>query len=518
MTGAGLGGINAAVAALKQGYKVLLTEETDWIGGQITSQGVPPDEHPWIEKAGCTASYRKYRNKIRDFYKENLPLTDEFKNAEYLNPGQASVSHLSHDPRIALHIFNEMLLPYLCNSSLTLMLNTKPIGAHRTGRLVKSITLDNTGELIVVEADYFIDATETGYLLPITGTGYVKGAESKKDTGEMSAPDEADSDEMQPITWVCAVDYDPNGDHTIDKPAEYDFYKKLDAPFGDCKVISWYGPEFGDPPDFLGNKKRKFKMFDGDEPKELFPLWSYRRIACKDMCKDGFIPTEITFINWPQNDYFLDNIYETGDDERNIYMAKQLTLSLIYWLQTEAERPDGGKGYKGVRMRGDITGTEDGLAKAPYIRESRRIKAEFTMLQQHIAAELTDKPTEYFDSVGVGCYRIDLHLTTRKRRHFFQKSWPFELPLGSFISTDTDNVIPGCKNIGTTQLTNGCCRVHPSEWNIGEAAGHIASFALKKKIPPTKIRNNPEMLKEFLDVLVNNGFQLHWDKDLIYPV
>ena len=35
----------------------LLTEETDWIGGQLTSQAVPPDEHPWIESFGCTAAY-----------------------------------------------------------------------------------------------------------------------------------------------------------------------------------------------------------------------------------------------------------------------------------------------------------------------------------------------------------------------------------------------------------------------------------------------------------------------------
>ena len=41
---------------------VILSEETDWLGGQLTQQAVPPDEHPWIESFGCTASYRQLAN------------------------------------------------------------------------------------------------------------------------------------------------------------------------------------------------------------------------------------------------------------------------------------------------------------------------------------------------------------------------------------------------------------------------------------------------------------------------
>ena len=71
VVGAGLGGIAAALSALKLGYRVILTEETDWIGGQLTTQGVPPDEAPWIDKyqAGGTRSYRQLREHIRDYYR-----------------------------------------------------------------------------------------------------------------------------------------------------------------------------------------------------------------------------------------------------------------------------------------------------------------------------------------------------------------------------------------------------------------------------------------------------------------
>ena len=56
--GSGLGGCAAAIAALRNGFKVVMTEATDWIGGQLTSQGVPPDEHRWIETTGANRSYR----------------------------------------------------------------------------------------------------------------------------------------------------------------------------------------------------------------------------------------------------------------------------------------------------------------------------------------------------------------------------------------------------------------------------------------------------------------------------
>jgi len=53
-----MGGVAAALAAADRGARVVLSEETDWLGGQLTSQAVPLDEHPWIEDFGCTARYR----------------------------------------------------------------------------------------------------------------------------------------------------------------------------------------------------------------------------------------------------------------------------------------------------------------------------------------------------------------------------------------------------------------------------------------------------------------------------
>ena len=45
IVGGGTGGCAAAMSATSMGMHVIMTEPTDWIGGQLTSQTVPPDEH-----------------------------------------------------------------------------------------------------------------------------------------------------------------------------------------------------------------------------------------------------------------------------------------------------------------------------------------------------------------------------------------------------------------------------------------------------------------------------------------
>ncbi|MER2237730.1 MAG: FAD-dependent oxidoreductase, partial [Psychrobacillus sp.] len=114
------------------------------------------------------------------------------------------------------------------------------------------------------------------------------------------------------------------------------------------------------------------------------------------------------------------------------------------------------------------------------------------------------------NSVGIGAYRIDLHPTTKSNRLFYAKSYPFEIPLGSLIPVRIKNLIPACKNIGTTQVTNGCFRVHPVEWNIGEAAGTLAAFSINSDISLHEIYNSPDRIKEYQSLLVDRGISLHW--------
>ncbi|MBO1911111.1 FAD-dependent oxidoreductase, partial [Microvirga sp. 3-52] len=194
--GGGLGGCAAAISACDEGLRVLLTEETDWIGGQSTSQGVPPDEHPWIEDFGATKRYQVYRGKVRETYLRMMDVKDE---KETFNPGNGLVSNICHDPRVSVHVLNEMLLPYVLSGQLTIELNTVVTSVERSGDQVDRATYRNvlTGSLGTVEAFYFIDATEAGDVLPLAEVAYVTGAEAISETNEPHAVKAADPKDIQ---------------------------------------------------------------------------------------------------------------------------------------------------------------------------------------------------------------------------------------------------------------------------------------------------------------------------------
>lgn len=521
IAGGGLGGVAAALGALRNGLKVILTEETDWIGGQLSQQGVPPDEHQWIETHGATRLYRDFRTAVREYYIRNYPLTDEARTRQNLNPGDGAVSRLCHEPRVAVAVLRDMLNPYISSGKLTMLTEHKIIAADVTGDSVKSLKAGSLtgGKDKVLSAPYFVDATELGDLLPLTKTEYITGSESRSATGELHAGEKADPGNDQAFTVCFAMDYVPGGNHTIDKPREYDFWKnhvpELTPPWsGKLLELKYSNPSTLQP------KALGFHP-EGIPTGTALNLWNYRRIINRNNFKPGTYAGDVTIVNWPQNDYMLGSLIDVSEKEftKHVERGKQLSLSLFYWLQTEAPRPDGGQGWPGLRLRGDVMGTDDGLAKYPYIRESRRIQAVFTVLEEHVGAAqramVTGKQTgntsaDFYDSVGVGYYHIDLHPSCGGNNYIDFGSLPFQIPLGALLPKRIENLLPANKNIGTTHITNGCYRLHPVEWSIGEAAGMLVAFALKKRIIPRDVRGKREVLEAFQDMVRAQGIETHW--------
>jgi hypothetical protein len=332
-----------------------------------------------------------------------------------------------------------------------------------------------------------LDATELGDLLPLARVEYVTGFEARKQPHN-----------MQSFTCCFAMDYLPGEDHTIEKPAEYGFWRDYVPqlkPAWPGKLLSWTTthPITLEPRVHPFDPEGEAKGADGG-------LWLYRRIAARRNFVPGAYPGDICLVNWPQNDYWLGNLCEVSGEEadRHLRRAKQLSLSLLYWMQTEA-------GWKGLRLRPDVVGTEDGLAKYPYIRESRRIRAEFTVEEEHVV-----RPSGFPDSVGVGSYRIDLHPSSGGDNYIDLDSKPFQVPLGALIPVRVENVLPAAKNLGVTHITNGCYRLHPVEWNIGEAAGCLAAFCVAMKTTPREVR--AKRLGPFQTALRAQGLELEWPK------
>lgn len=524
VVGGGLGGVAAALAAARNGRDVVLTEETPWLGGQLTSQGVPFDEHPWIEQFGCTASYRRLRDEVRAYYRRWYPLTDRARSSRWLNPGGALVSKLCFEPRVGVAVLEAMLAPYRASGRLHVLTRTRPIAADTDGDVVTGVTVERwDGQRQSFTAPYVIDATETGSLLPLAGVEYVTGFESRHDTGEPSAPDQAQPLNMQAVTVCMAFEHRAGEDHTIDKPDDYAYWRE----YVPRMEPSWPGRQLSltaAHPHTLEPHHHTFTPNPEGDPRAIVAdqsknpgstdLWIFRRLIARRQFTEGTFDSDIVLGNWPMLDYLDGPIFGVDEAEaaRHLEGARQLTRSMFYWLQTEAPRPDGGTGFPGLRLRGDITGTDDGLAMAPYVRESRRIKARKTVVEQDLSLAIrgSQGAVSYADTVGVGMYRIDLHPSTGGDNYIDVGSCPYQIPLGTLLPERVRNLMAGSKNIGTTHITNGAYRLHPTEWNVGEVAGLLAAYCLENGTEPQGVHGDPEHLAAFQQRCDSEGIERAW--------
>ena len=505
--GASLGGTLAAYSAAREGKNVVLLESTKWIGGQLTSQAVPPDEHPWIEDQGATQSYREYREKVRAYFCNLEGFSQQVKDSKRFCPGNSEVSWLAHPPKLALSILEDMLAPYVAAGNLKIFTEAKLLDCITQGDDIVGVTYEIDGEKVLFEGEYYLDGTDIGDLIKKSGAEYRVGAESREETGEVDAPLVGDPEDMQSYIYSACIENRLEGDYTIEKPELYDYFASMATPYDpERKLFSMIGP------DSSNGKAKQFAMFPGEvlaDGTHPFPLFPYRRIVYSGYYTDGSQPYDVTLINWPQNDFFMGNLFDCEDAERNDYLARQYTLSFVYWLQTEAPRYDGGKGYPYFRLAPEYVGTEDGLSMAPYIRESRRIKAKVTITESDVCdAERCRFP----DSVGVGSYPIDLHVTHKTHTFMYRPTYRFTIPLGAMIPERMTNLIPACKNIGSTHLTNGCYRLHPVEWNIGEVAGYLASFAIDRGVTPARVWEDKELFASFAKHIEERGIQRYWNE------
>ena len=164
---------------------------------------------PGSSRSAAPALYRAYRDGVRDYYRRHYPLTDSgpqpFSSS---TPATATVSRICHEPRVSLAVLEAMLAPHVTSGRLTVLLRHVPVGGRRRRRPGPGghgpQSLDGGSER-VVHAEYFLDATELGDLLPLTGTEYVTGFESRRRPASSTLPSEAQPANMQAFT-VCFAD------------------------------------------------------------------------------------------------------------------------------------------------------------------------------------------------------------------------------------------------------------------------------------------------------------------------
>jgi hypothetical protein len=427
------------------------------------------------------------------------------------------VSHFSVTPVTAAIALNEAIEPYLHTGQLTIIaltepiqvLSEQPVGEYR--RVTGVVCRNRQGNQFTVKGTITIEATDLGDLLELGNIESRVGQEARSETGEAILPEMAQPMCQQAFT-VCAI---VECAEAVGQP--------IPAPPG-YGQDPWLNPQ-DFPSTFWVNRSDQWEGLEFFHPSGMF---RYRRLQ-RSIADSEVYPGDVSVMNWgtsplsaggPQgcgNDYPFGAVLtgvSRAERDRNIQRGRDRTQAYLHFLQATAALD--------LTPRGDLTWTADGIALEPYIREARRGVALTTIRHEDVATKFfpgAARAHSFEDSVGIGQYHyLDFHpneapghvnLTEADRR-----SLPFTIPLGALIPLRTDGLILSAKSIGTTHITNSAYRMHPIEWAIGEAGGHLAAFALAEGATVREIAKVTHLKRKFQGQLARFGIPIYWFNDL----
>lgn len=450
VVGGGASGTAAGIQSARMGVSTMILEETPWLGGMLTSAGV-----------SCVDGNNRLRSGIFGEFADSL--VARYGSNEALQSGW--VSNINFDPHIGQEILSNMA--DACGALLDVRRESVVADVRGEAGNWTVTFVDSRGRKKKVNADILIDATELGDIAKACGVDYRIGMEASSQTGESIAPEHS-NDVIQDLTFVAFLkDYGPDADMTIDKPEGYD-------------------------PMVFANAARNPLSDETAETGQT--IWSPQM-----MITYGKTPQGRYMINWPiyGNDYYV-NIIEMSRDEREkaLEKAKNFTLCFIYFIQTQL-------GMKNLGLADDVFPTEDRLPFIPYHRESRRIVGEAFFTLDAAADPYGYAKPYYRTGIAVGDYPVDHH-------HFRHPRWrelpdlefypvpSFNVPMGTIIPKNIDDLIVAEKSISVSNLMNGSTRLQPVVMQLGQASGALAALAVLegKSVKKIGVRQLQEELLE----------------------
>ncbi|MEZ4828904.1 MAG: FAD-dependent oxidoreductase [Bacteroidia bacterium] len=424
--GGGASGVTAGIQAARGGAEVILVEPTHWLGGMLTSAGVPATDGNHRLPSGL---WGEWRNLLYDYY----------GGADSVATGW--VSNTLFEPHIGNRMWNELADREL--NHLSRIHGYWVTAVLMSGNTVTGARFTNAnGEIRTVKAKIVIDATELGDVLALAGAPFFTGQDSE---------DNPHDPNIQDITYAAILkDYGLAADRTIARPPDYD-PSEFDCI---CKEVC-------------------------DDPSRNVP-------DCLTVLNYGRLPGRKYMLNWPNNgnDYYLNSIPLTEAERQQAYVAaKNRTLGLIYFLQTEA-------GFKHLGLADDEFPTDDQLPEQPYHREARRVKGLVSLTVEDLQDPYGNPDRQWYQqAVAVGDYPLDHHHDKNPdaKAETFPSIPSFSIPYGAMIPVETEGLIVAEKSISVSHIVNGATRLQPCVMLIGQAAGAAAAISVKHSLEPRDI-------------------------------
>jgi hypothetical protein len=490
--GAGSGGCSAAIQAARMGMSVALIEESDWIGGQMTGAAVSTMDDKTKTRTGI---YLEFITKVIEYYSA--------RNTNY-NICYWGSDTIAFEPWAGQMILKEMLEKA---GLIDILVKTKLLSVKVSENRVRSVDVKVDGKSETISAKIFIDATECGDLIALSGARYRAG------------------NSISPAIDINAIIQD------ITYPAVIKHYKDGLPP--ELKVQG--------PPPRYADYLYKFRMtirkngstWPGEYPFSPVVHNAYRAIPdpSNNVLIDGGKPETWpkitkTAINWA-NDYpglngstpglsveFLESPNFRALATREAMLK---TLAFLYYMQTELGMSDWSvdnrQGYGGwfsndwadwADLPEEFRPILTHFPPFPYVRESRRLVGIKTMTIGDILRDETLGRTLASNphSLALGEYPIDIHgkndsiyleADLGETKEKIPNDWNgdgglFQIPFEVFVPEKLDGLIAAEKNISVSRVVNGSTRLQPVTMLTGQAAGAIAAVSVLRKIQPRKLR------------------------------
>ncbi|AVQ74091.1 hypothetical protein MTo_01558 [Microcystis aeruginosa NIES-1211] len=418
VVGGGLAGAGAAYEALLLGKTVCLTEITDWVGGQISSQGTSAldERRTQREKLFFPKGYLEFRERIRKHYGKQ-------------NPGECWVSGSCFFPFDGHKLLFQQLEDAAKKGKGTLKwfpstvvkeLNIETLPNRGTGQQITSVIAIqhspakgtpplNTEFLSQKMEDiyryensprfdkkilrfvskssqpnqladwYVIEATETGEIIGLSDIPYRLGVDKRSYLEPSSSSVTGDPYCTQGFTYTFAME-ETEKPQTHEKPVYYERY----APY-----FSYELPRLADF-DLVFTYRRiwspqlgKEKTFGGITFTEPVPgdismqNWTWGNDYRPGTAKDNFIYTREQLQELGQ---LSPGGWMGGLRTETLARGEEHAISYYYWLVEGITDSQLGDGVKVPHLNNRYLsgfdspmGTAHGLSKYPYIREARRI-------------------------------------------------------------------------------------------------------------------------------------------------
>lgn len=512
----------AAFAAADEGATVALIEPTNWVGGQLTASAVPAVDEAWHVRRDPATD--EVLLDVSDIARDPRNMTPLFRDAlmKIGNPGRAWVSRFCFDPQ---KLIDGLLTPreQALRGRLTVFRNAavkrctfdaeagriRSLWAvQRTPRSAPEADAPSeaaagydrfpsqdlpdwyaeedsprfTKRLLCFEGDVFIDATEWGELLVLSDAPYLQGVQEDAASGDTTATAEGEDRIGQTITYCFVQKILPESSVEESSTAEEP------SSAGEVEGGVGYGA-YGDRPDAWSR------------------IWTYRRIlssgeepAVGDLCLQnwGYAQTRngVTLGTDGKgeggNDYPFgyvllskaDSAAQRSDwcggvDLDVLAAAERRALAWHAWFRDQAPAP-----FKPqqIVLHPQTLGTTHGLAKLPYIRDTRRSVGldGFLLGFEDLTGPLDRKTgTRFADRVALGAYAADIHplVGYKYPPHVVENhpTLPFYIPFRALTNAKYGNLLVAGKTMAQTFVANSATRLHPIEWSSGTAAGVAAA-------------------------------------------